>query len=939
MTKVKPASGPTTGGTRVVLKGRALVNVKKVKFGKVATKNFEVKNPRKVVVTSPAGAAGKVGVRVVTAKGRSKVTAATRFEYVEPVAPEPPPPPTPAPTLSGLSPDTGSTGGGASVTLTGTNLTGATSVTFGGAAATFSVQSATTIVATSPAHTAGAVTVTVTTPGGSATLPWSFSYIAGPTLTAVAPAEGPLSGATVELTGTGITDDAEVRFGDELVDIEVTSEAVTATVPPHAAGTVDVSVTTAYGTATLEDAFTFVAEPTLTGISPAKGKSSGGTTVVLTGTNLRPGAAVTFGGQPAGEVSVNEDYTRLTVDAPAHAAGTVDITVTTAGGSAHINGTFSYLDAPALIDADKVGGPLGGGQPLTLSGSRLEDVVVTFGGVEATIFEHLSPNAVTVITPAHAAGTVDIEVTTPGGSALLEGFYTYVPAPTITSITPDIGLADVANLVTLRGAHLFEADMQVAVGGEPVENLEWTSLTEVSFVIPAGAAGLHDVEVITLGGSALEEDGFERMPRPMWGSVSPTVHTTAGGSTAIVTGEHLDRVEEVIIGVTPASFTVIDPETLAVAIPAQSAGPGSIMLTYPGGAIVRPLGELTFVVPPAITGVDPAMGPAGGGAEVTITGEGLGDVSAVTFGGAPADFTVLNDTTVTATAPVHPAGVVDIELTTPVGPVTAEDAFTFIDAPVVSTITPTVGHPDGGQQITLQGSNLATAQSVSFGSEAEGYVPGTIVSATDTEVVVTVPPMESLATVDVRVATVGGLTSAGDFTYVEAPTVTGLTPLEGPATGELEVTITGTNFVDGQTTVTFGGVPALAVEVLSGTELKAVTPSRPGGGYVNVVVTTPSGAATLVDGHRYIVGPTLTGITPPSDSTVGGAVVTLTGTGFRPGIVVRFGGVLATGVDVQVGGSTLTAIVPAHAAGVVDVEVETPGGTAVLENAFTYLAS
>jgi len=82
------------------------------------------------------------------------------------------------PTLNSVSPDAGPTSGGTVVTLTGTDFVdGGTSVTFGGDAATnVSVNSATSLTATTPSHAAGAVDVVVTTPGGSATLALGFTY-------------------------------------------------------------------------------------------------------------------------------------------------------------------------------------------------------------------------------------------------------------------------------------------------------------------------------------------------------------------------------------------------------------------------------------------------------------------------------------------------------------------------------------------------------------------------------------------------------------------------------------------------------------------------------------------------------------------------------------------------------------------------------------------
>ncbi len=66
--------------------------------------------------------------------------------------------------MTSISPTSGPTGGGTSVTITGTNLDGASAVDFGSNAATITADSATSITATSPAGT-GTVDVTVTRPG------------------------------------------------------------------------------------------------------------------------------------------------------------------------------------------------------------------------------------------------------------------------------------------------------------------------------------------------------------------------------------------------------------------------------------------------------------------------------------------------------------------------------------------------------------------------------------------------------------------------------------------------------------------------------------------------------------------------------------------------------------------------------------------------------
>lgn len=87
-----------------------------------------------------------------------------------------------APTVTGISPTTGSIAGGTTVTITGTNLTGTTAVNFGGVASTgVVVNSDTSITAISPATTtAGTVHITVVTPGGTSTISAAdqFTYTA-----------------------------------------------------------------------------------------------------------------------------------------------------------------------------------------------------------------------------------------------------------------------------------------------------------------------------------------------------------------------------------------------------------------------------------------------------------------------------------------------------------------------------------------------------------------------------------------------------------------------------------------------------------------------------------------------------------------------------------------------------------------------------------------
>ncbi|MDQ0458264.1 IPT/TIG domain-containing protein, partial [Rhizobium paknamense] len=129
--------------------------------------------------------------------------------------------PVAAPTVTAVSPTSGSTAGGTTITITGTGFTGATAVTIGGQAATsFNVVSATQITAVTPAGTAGAKNVAVTTSSGSGTLTNSFTYVT-PTIT-FSPTAGTLTAATV---GTSYSQTVTASGGSTPYSYAVTSGA------------------------------------------------------------------------------------------------------------------------------------------------------------------------------------------------------------------------------------------------------------------------------------------------------------------------------------------------------------------------------------------------------------------------------------------------------------------------------------------------------------------------------------------------------------------------------------------------------------------------------------------------------------------------------------------------------------------------------------------
>ena len=255
-------------------------------------------------------------------------------------APPPVTPPVPAPVVTRVAAAAGPASGGTSVTVTGANLGGASVVRFGTTAgAHLHVVSSSTLTVQAPQRGAGAVVFTATTSGGTspATRADHYTYVAAPVVTRVSPSGGPVAGGTtVTLTGANFGGASVVRFGATAGSHlhVVSSTKLTVRAPKRGAGAADVRVTTVGGTSavTRADRFTYVAVPVVTHVGPASGSHHGGTAVVVKGTHLSGATAVRFGGARATHVVVVSS-TRLRVTVPAHARGTVDVRVTTRGGT------------------------------------------------------------------------------------------------------------------------------------------------------------------------------------------------------------------------------------------------------------------------------------------------------------------------------------------------------------------------------------------------------------------------------------------------------------------------------------------------------------------------------------------------------------------------------------------------------------------------------
>lgn len=310
---------PTSGhfGDTIYITGTNLSGVMNVTFGgyvsiyRIATSNTTIK------AVVGGGATGDVLVR--TPGGTVTVPGFTWLP--------------PAPAITSFTPSSGVSG--TTITISGSNFTGATDVKFGGTTAPYTVVDASTITATLTTGATG--DVSVTGPGGTGTLAgFTFIYPV-PTITGISPASA-TEGETVTITGTNFSNTSAVSFGGTATTsfTVVSPTEIKAIVSTGSTG--NVSVTTPVGTANTPG-FTYVLpKPTITGFAPSK--AAKGNTITITGTNFTNASIVSLGGT---------GLASFTVISPTIITGIVgegssgDVSITTPAGTVNKAG-FTFME-------------------------------------------------------------------------------------------------------------------------------------------------------------------------------------------------------------------------------------------------------------------------------------------------------------------------------------------------------------------------------------------------------------------------------------------------------------------------------------------------------------------------------------------------------------------------------------------------------------------
>jgi len=756
---------------------------------------------------------------------------------------------------------------------------------------------ATSISGTTTAHATAAVNLVVTNPDTqSATCTGCYTYVAAPKVTSITPTSGTsIGGTAVTIAGTGFQSGATASLGGAAVTVStVSATSITGTTSPHAAGAVTLIVTnpdTQIGTCVV--CFTYVAPPppTVTSVTPNSGPSAGGTSVTIAGSGFQVGATVAFGGSALTVSTINA--TTITGTTTAHAAGAVNVVVTNPDSqSGTCSGCFSYLAAaPTVSGIVPTSGSNAGGTSVTISGTGFQTGAnVSFGGSALTIGT-INGSSITGTTTAHAAGPVNVVVTNPDaqtGTCLNCFTYTAPANVTLRSTTTATGSISyvLAKPAGLAMNDVMVASVSVNAGSAVTAPTGWTLI--------AHTQGVGVVDLWTYYRAA--------------GASEPASYTFAANSSATgVAGMAayigLDPVSP-IAGFSSAATSGGSNQAIAPAVTTSAQRVALLLLTIDGGfngTVTNPSG---FTQRWSLTNYERGLAAD----NLTI---GTGNLPAATFALSGVAFWSIQQVALKTAGPAA--------------------------APTATSVAPNSGSTTGGTSVTVTGTHFQPGATVSFGGSVLTVSTVTPTTITGT----TTAHAAGAVAVTVTNADAQTGTCADCFTYVTPappPTVTSVSPNNGPAAGGTAVTVAGSGFQPGAT-VSFGG-SALAVSTVSATSITGTTAAHAGGA-VNVVVTNgdaQTGSCTSCFSYVAAPAPTISSVTPNNGTSAGGTPVTVAGTGFQTGATVAFGGASLTATTVNA--TSITGTTSVHAAGAVNVVVNNPDlQSATCTTCYTFTAA
>ncbi len=323
-------------------------------------------------------------------------------------------------------------------------------------------------------------------------------------------------------------------------------------------------------------------------VSPDAGPSGQSTTITIEGSGFLPIAGADRLQVGTSWITVScSTSTSCTATLPASGPGTINLVMSVEDmtlSPVEASDQFTFAAPPSVSAITPAAGPSKGGTKVTIHGSNFVGTVsVAFGDKTATAVQVISPSEISVAVPP-GSGAAPVTVSTVGGSSPnnAASTYTFLPAPTITKISPAYGPEAAGTEVTIEGSN-FVGNVSVRFGGKLASHVHVVSASEVTARAPSGS-GAVDVLVSASGGSGdRPAGGYVFVPAPTIKRISPAQGPREGGTRITIYGSNFVGAVSVRFGTRASTHVRVVSASQITAIAPPGSGTVFVIVSAAGG--------------------------------------------------------------------------------------------------------------------------------------------------------------------------------------------------------------------------------------------------------------------------------------------------------------------------------------------------------------------
>lgn len=479
-----------------------------------------------------------------------------------------------------------------------------------------------------------------------------------------------------------------------------------------------------------------------------------------------------------------------------------------------------FEEAPTIFDVFPAVVPTTGGTIVTVQGSRFTwDTEVRLGGQPVAHVDVIDQYELLFMTDEMEAGTYDLKLATPGGTAVFTAAFTAVEPTRVDRVEPAEGPITGGTPVVVYGAG-FSRSTRFLVGDREALDVRIVDADEAEMIVPpSDTAG--PVSIVAMSNEiGFGVDLFTYYSEPRLDALVPSHGRSSGGESVRVVGAGVDESCAVVFGTLSAPVTRDPLGPLVVTTPGGPAGRVDVALDCGVRGADRIADAFEWVTGEpgfGLRAVVPDTGFRAGGQTVAILGDQLQDVVSVRFGDTEVVPFEREDRVVRVVAPATSPGTVDVTAETAGESDTLPEAYHFVAQPRADLVSPSVGPTAGGWTVVVEGSDLGGVEIVWV--DGRSVVPTAVSDSTVT--------FETSATAggpaDILFEVAGLRVDTGlDLTFADDFSVDRFTPTSGSVAGGTRLYLIGDGFTR-SCVVTIDGVP-VATDRLGASLLAARTP-------------------------------------------------------------------------------------------------------------------